>query len=67
MTTALKLTSLGKVFPVGKRLFGPPKALVRAVQPLSLTVEEGETLGIVGEFRLRQVNSCTHAGWSSAA
>lgn len=49
MTTALKLTSLGKVFPVGKRLFGPPKALVRAVQPLSLTVEEGETLGIVGE------------------
>ncbi len=49
MTAALKLTSLGKVFPVGKRLFGPPKALVRAVQPLSLTVEEGETLGIVGE------------------
>lgn len=49
MTTALKLTCLGKVFPVGKRLFGPPKALVRAVQPLSLTVEEGETLGIVGE------------------
>lgn len=49
MTTALKLTSLGKVFPVGKGLFGPPKALVRAVQPLSLTVEEGETLGIVGE------------------
>ncbi|MDP7150057.1 MAG: ATP-binding cassette domain-containing protein [Paracoccaceae bacterium] len=49
MTTALKLTGLSKVFPVGKRMFGPPRAMVRAVQPLSLTVEEGETLGIVGE------------------
>jgi peptide/nickel transport system ATP-binding protein len=49
MTTALKLTGLSKVFPVGKRLFGPPRAMVRAVQPLSLSVEEGETLGIVGE------------------
>ena len=49
MTSALKLTSLSKVFPVGKRMFGPPKALVRAVQPISLDVGEGETLGIVGE------------------
>ena len=49
MTTALKLTDLSKTFPVGKRLFGPAKGLVRAVQPLSLSVEEGETLGIVGE------------------
>jgi peptide/nickel transport system ATP-binding protein len=49
MTTALKLTGLSKVFPVGKRMFGPPRALVRAVQPVSLSVEEGETLGIVGE------------------
>ncbi|MGH1447379.1 MAG: ABC transporter ATP-binding protein [Cognatishimia sp.] len=49
MTTALKLTGLSKVFPVGKRMFGPPRALVRAVQPLSLSVKEGETLGIVGE------------------
>ena len=49
MTTALKLTGLSKSFPVGKRMFGPPKALVRAVQPLSLAVESGETLGIVGE------------------
>lgn len=49
MTEALKVTALTKSFPVGKRLFGPPKALVRAVQPLTLTVEQGETLGIVGE------------------
>jgi oligopeptide/dipeptide ABC transporter ATP-binding protein len=49
MTDALKLTGLSKAFPVGKRLFGPPRALVRAVQPVDLIVEKGETLGIVGE------------------
>ena len=49
MSAALKLTNLSKTFPVGKRLFGAPKAGVKAVQPLSLTVEQGETLGIVGE------------------
>jgi peptide/nickel transport system permease protein len=35
MTEALKLTGLSKTFPVGKRLFGPPRALVRAVQPVT--------------------------------
>jgi peptide/nickel transport system ATP-binding protein len=49
MTDALKVTALTKTFPVGKRLFGPPKAMVRAIQPVSMTVSKGETLGIVGE------------------
>lgn len=49
MTEALKLTGLSKAFPVGKRMFGPPANLVRAVQPVDLTVMNGETLGIVGE------------------
>lgn len=49
MTLALRLTGLSKDFPVGKRLFGPPRAVVHAVQPVTLDVEEGETLGIVGE------------------
>ncbi len=49
MTPALKLTDLSKSFPVGKRLFGAPKGIVHAVQPLSLEVDPGETLGIVGE------------------
>ena len=49
MTDALKLTGLSKSFPVGKRLLGPPKAMVHAVQPVDLTVRTGETLGIVGE------------------
>ncbi len=47
--TALALTDLSKTFEVGKRLIGPPKGRVHAVHPVSLTVEAGETLGIVGE------------------
>ncbi|RFU13438.1 ATP-binding cassette domain-containing protein [Rhodobacteraceae bacterium W635] len=49
MIPALKLTDLAKDFPVGKRLFGPPRAVVHAVQPVTLEVAKGETLGIVGE------------------
>jgi len=49
---SLKLASLSKSFPVGKRLFYPLKAMVRAVQPLSLTVQRGEVLGIVEESEL---------------
>ncbi|MDJ1014956.1 MAG: ATP-binding cassette domain-containing protein [Paracoccaceae bacterium] len=49
MTAALRLTDLSKTFPVGKPLLGPPKAHVRAVRPVTLEVQTGETLGIVGE------------------
>ncbi|SPF81714.1 ABC transporter ATP-binding protein [Pseudoprimorskyibacter insulae] len=49
MTTALAITDLTKDFPVGKRLFGPPRGVVHAVRPVTLDVAEGETLGIVGE------------------
>ncbi len=49
MSAALEITGLCKNFPVGKRLIGPPRAQLRAVQPLTLTVSKGETLGIVGE------------------
>ena len=49
MSAALKITGLSKTFPVGRGLFGGPKASVKAVHPVTLTVETGETLGIVGE------------------
>ena len=49
MTVALQTTDLACAFPVGKRLFGPPRALLHAVHPTSLQVATGETLGIVGE------------------
>jgi peptide/nickel transport system ATP-binding protein len=49
MINALTVTDLKKDFPVGKRMFGPPRGVVHAVQPVSLEVPAGETLGIVGE------------------
>ena len=49
MTDALKITDLSKTFPVGRSLFGSPTGTVKAVHPLTLTVRQGETLGIVGE------------------
>ncbi len=49
MTFALEITELHKTFAVGERFIGPPRAHVRAVQPLTLTINKGETLGIVGE------------------
>ncbi len=49
MTIALKTTDLAKSFEIGRRLLRPPKAVVHAVHPVSLEVQKGETLGIVGE------------------
>jgi peptide/nickel transport system ATP-binding protein len=49
MSAVIRLTGLAKTFPVGKPLFGPPRGQVRAVLPVDLEVEPGETLGIVGE------------------
>ncbi len=49
MSAALTLTDLSKTFPVGRTLLGASKASVKAVHPITLTVEQGETLGIVGE------------------
>ncbi|HEX9442483.1 MAG TPA: dipeptide/oligopeptide/nickel ABC transporter ATP-binding protein, partial [Candidatus Binatia bacterium] len=45
----LEIRNLKKYFPVGGGLFSRRKGQVRAVDGVDLTVEEGETLGIVGE------------------
>ncbi|HTM08361.1 MAG TPA: dipeptide ABC transporter ATP-binding protein [Verrucomicrobiae bacterium] len=45
----LEVHNLKKYFPVGGGLFSSRKGEVRAVDGVDLTVEEGETLGIVGE------------------
>src|SRR5437867_3614899 len=45
----LEIRNLKKHFPVGGGLFSRNKGAVKAVDGVSLTVEEGETLGIVGE------------------
>ena len=45
----LEVRNLKKYFPVGGGFFSTKKGEVRAVDGVDLTVEEGETLGIVGE------------------
>ena len=49
MTLALRTEALACRFEIGKRLFGPPRAVLHAVRPTDLAVATGETLGIVGE------------------
>jgi peptide/nickel transport system ATP-binding protein len=46
---ALSVSALSKTFPRAKPLFGTAKPGVRAMRPMSFSVEKGETLGIVGE------------------
>jgi oligopeptide/dipeptide ABC transporter ATP-binding protein len=45
----LEIRDLKKHFPVGDGLFSRGKGMVKAVDGVSLTVNEGETLGLVGE------------------
>src|ERR1051325_4647677 len=45
----LEIQDLKKHFPVGEGLFSRNKGAVKAVDGVTLRVEEGETLGIVGE------------------
>ncbi|GGA98076.1 ABC transporter ATP-binding protein [Allosediminivita pacifica] len=49
MTVALKVEDLSKTFALKKPLFGAAPPGVRAVRPMSVEVQRGETLGIVGE------------------
>jgi peptide/nickel transport system ATP-binding protein len=51
MTTVplVEVSDLRKHFPVGRELFGRPRAFVRAVDGVSLEIHAGETLGLVGE------------------
>ena len=45
----LEIRDLKKYFPVGEGLFSRGKGNVKAVDGVNLTVNEGETLGLVGE------------------
>ena len=45
----LKVENLKKYFPIKKGVFGRVSGHVKAVDDISFYVNEGETLGIVGE------------------
>jgi oligopeptide/dipeptide ABC transporter ATP-binding protein len=45
----VEIRNLKKHFPVGEGLFSRGKGAVKAVDGVNLTIEEGETLGLVGE------------------
>ena len=45
----LEVKNLSKSFPVKRNFWGKPTASVRAVNDVSLTLKEGEILGLVGE------------------
>ena len=53
---ARRVSDLVKYFPIRKGLLQREVARVHAVDGISFDVRRGETLGLVGETRLRQVD-----------
>jgi oligopeptide/dipeptide ABC transporter ATP-binding protein len=49
MSVLVAAEAVSKHYPVGGGLFGPPPAVLRAVDLVSLEIRAGETLGLVGE------------------
>lgn len=55
-TPLLEVNALKKHYPIRGGLFGGETAKVYALDGVTFSIERGETLSVVGEFRLRQVD-----------
>lgn len=55
-TPLLEVKDLKKWFPAKKSPFSREKVFIKAVDGVSFTLNEGETLGVVGESRLWKIN-----------
>jgi oligopeptide transport system ATP-binding protein len=54
----LEVRDLKKYFPVGRFLLGRVHSWVKAVDTISFTIDEGETLGLVGESGCGKTTTC---------
>lgn len=56
----LEIHDLQKHFLVKKSFSAQNRVYLKAVDGVDLTMEKGETIGLVGRVRLRQIDAGTH-------
>lgn len=60
----IKAKNVCKQFAAPKKLFSKKKSVVNAMQDFTLSINEGEILGLIGGIRQRKNNVCKGAAWA---